>query len=74
MANTIVTGNTTGASPAMRRNSIPVFPGATIAAALCFFGWRKRRSLQWILLHIVSVAGINLFAGCGSAGEFQLPR
>jgi AraC-like DNA-binding protein len=69
-----MTVSITPATIAMRRDSIPVFPGATIAAALCFLGWRKRRSLQWMLLLIVmSVAGISLFTGCGSSGGVPAP-
>jgi hypothetical protein len=51
-------------------NSFPLLPGgATLAVALCFFGLRKRRSLQLIVLLGASVIGLGLFTGCGTAGS-----
>jgi hypothetical protein len=38
-----------------------------LAVALCFFGWKKRRGLQVLLLLVVSVAGLCLLNGCGGA-------
>jgi CHASE2 domain-containing sensor protein len=34
---------------------------------LCCFGWRKRRSLQMLLLITVSIAGLSLINGCSFA-------
>jgi hypothetical protein len=51
-------------------NSFPLLPGgATLAVALCFFGLRKRRSLQLIVLLGASVIGLSLFTGCGTPGS-----
>jgi hypothetical protein len=51
-------------------NSFPLLPGgATLAVALCFFGLRKRRSLQLIVLLAASVIGLSLFTGCGTPGS-----
>ncbi len=51
-------------------NSFPLLPGgATLAVALCFFGFRKRRRLQLIVLLAASVIGLSLFTGCGIPGS-----
>jgi hypothetical protein len=51
-------------------NSFPLLPGgATLAVALCFFGFRKRRRLQLIVLLAASVIGLSLFTGCGTPGS-----
>jgi hypothetical protein len=48
-------------------NSFPLLPGGTaLAVALCFFGFRKRRRLQMIVLLAASAIGLSLFTGCGS--------
>lgn len=46
-------------------NSNPLLPtGATLAAALCFFGFRRRRNLKLVLLLAVSFVGLGLCTGC----------
>ena len=51
-------------------NSFPLLPGgATLAVALCFFGLRKRRNLQLIVLLAASAIGLSLFTGCGTPGS-----
>jgi hypothetical protein len=60
-----VTDSSTSAS--LRHDSSPLFPGATLAVALCLFGFRKRRRLQMILLLAVSIIGLSLFTGCGGS-------
>jgi beta-glucanase (GH16 family) len=53
---------------AVHRNSNPLLPdGATLAVALCLFGFRKRRNLQLLLLLMVSVIGLGLFTGCNNS-------
>jgi hypothetical protein len=53
-----------------KNNSFPLLPGgATLAVALCFFGFRKRRRLQLIVLLAASVIGLSLFTGCGTPGS-----
>jgi hypothetical protein len=67
-ATTQLTIATTSASAAVRPNSNPLFPGATLAIALCcFLGFRKRRALQMLILVTVSVIGLSLFTGCGGS-------
>ncbi len=45
----------------------PMFPGASLAVALCFLGWKKRRSLQMLLLVVVSLIGLTVLSGCGGS-------
>jgi streptogramin lyase len=52
---------------AVHSNSNPFLPGAALAAALCFFGFRKRRSVQLLLLLAMGVIGMSLFTGCGGS-------
>jgi hypothetical protein len=59
-----------GLNAANHNRSFPLLPGgATLAVALCFFGLRKRRRLQMLLLLAVSVVGLSLFTGCGTPGS-----
>jgi hypothetical protein len=50
-----------------RPRTNPLLPGATLALALCFFGFRKRRGLQIALLVVISVLGMSMISGCGSS-------
>jgi len=53
-----------------RNKSFPLLPGgATLAVALCFFGLRKRRGLQMLVLLGASVIGLSLFTGCSTPGS-----
>jgi sugar lactone lactonase YvrE len=55
-------------SAAVRYDSKPFLPGATLAAvALCFLGWRKRRRLPVLLLLAVSAFGLTMVSGCGTS-------
>jgi hypothetical protein len=40
-----------------------LFPGSVLAVALCWFGWKKRRGLQMVLLMLVAL-GLSLCTGC----------
>ncbi|MDR3410980.1 MAG: hypothetical protein P4L87_08585, partial [Formivibrio sp.] len=64
-ATTVLTVSTLATSAALHRNSSPLFPESVLAVALCFFGWKKRRGLQILLLLVVSIAGLCLLNGCG---------
>jgi hypothetical protein len=67
-ATSTLTVTDSSATASLRHESIPLFPGgATLAVALCLFGFRKRRRLQMILLLAVSVIGLSLFTGCGGS-------
>jgi len=50
------------------RGSRPFLPGTALAVAACFFGWRRRRGLQVVLLMAIAAAGLALLSGCGSGG------
>jgi drug/metabolite transporter (DMT)-like permease len=43
-------------------------PETTLALALCFFGFRKRRGVRILLLAVISVLGVSMLSGCGSSG------
>lgn len=54
---------------ALSHSSSSLFPGAMLAAVLCFLGCRKRRRVQILLLLTVSVIGLSMFTGCGGSGS-----
>jgi hypothetical protein len=56
----------TSTMQASNRKSPSSFPEATLAIALCCFGWRKRGRLQSVLMLILAVSGLALLNGCGS--------
>jgi hypothetical protein len=60
---TVATSTTTAAIP---HNSGPFFPGASLAAALCCLGWRKRRGLRLLAVLIAAGIGLGLCSGCGT--------
>ena len=66
---TTLTVTTSASMAAVRRNSSPFLPGATLAAALCFLGWKKRRGVQLLILLAVSAIGLGLFTGCGGSSS-----
>ncbi len=59
-----LTVNTTAASTTGSYKSDPLFPGSVLAVALYFFGIKKRRGLQLLLL-AVSVSILTFLTGCG---------
>lgn len=52
----------------LRHRKNPFVPEATLALALCFLGFRKRRGIQVLLLAAISVLGVSMLGGCGSSG------
>jgi hypothetical protein len=66
---TTLTVTTAATSASLHRNRQPLFPAAALAGALCLIGFRKRRSLQLMLLLGVSVAGFGLLSGCGGGSS-----
>lgn len=70
-ASTTLTVTTSTTSAAVHPNSNPLFPGAALAAALCFLGWKKRRRVQLFLLLAVSFIGLSLVTGCGGASSLS---
>ncbi len=65
----MLTVNTSGETAVLHRNSNPLVPVSTLAAAFCFLGWKKRRKVQLMLLLAVSVIGLSLFTGCGGSSS-----
>jgi hypothetical protein len=43
-----------------------MFLAAVVAPLLCSLGWKKRRSLQLIVLLAMSGVGLSLLCGCAS--------
>jgi hypothetical protein len=64
---TTMTLKSGSSSSELHRHFSPLFPGSVLAVTLCCFGWRKRRSLQMLLLITVSIAGLSLINGCSFA-------
>jgi hypothetical protein len=62
----IITVGAGSGSAALQNNSNPLIPGTTLAVALCLLGFKKRRSLQLLLLAVVCAAGMGLVTGCSS--------
>jgi Chitobiase/beta-hexosaminidase C-terminal domain len=61
---------TESGSAALERRSNPFLPaGATLAIAVCFLGWKKRRALVVTLVLIVGAIGVAQLSGCGGNGS-----
>jgi hypothetical protein len=65
-ASTTLTVATSTATAALPHNSSPIFPGTSLAAAFCCFGWRKRRGLHLLSAGIAAGLGLGLCIGCGA--------
>jgi hypothetical protein len=65
---TVTVTISTGQTAMLRYRSNPLVPGATLALAICFLGFRKRRGIQILLLAVLSVLGASMVSGCGSSG------
>jgi len=66
---TVSSSTNTGA---LQRHSDPwlpaEIPGATMALALCCFGWRKRRGAKlWLMVTATASLGAALLIGCGGS-------
>lgn len=70
-ASTTLTVNTSATTATLRRNSSPLLPSAALAAVLCCLSWKKRRSLQMLLLLAVCGVGLSLLNGCGGSSNSQ---
>jgi hypothetical protein len=64
---TVTVTISTGQAAMLRHRSNPLVPEATLALALCFLGFRKRRGLQILLLMVIGVVGVSMLSGCGSS-------
>jgi hypothetical protein len=63
-----VTPGTSTATAAVHNNFKPLFP-ATLAVALCFMGFRKRRKLHMLLVLVAFLAGVGFVSGCGGSSS-----
>ncbi len=68
-ASTTVTITSSSTTAAVRHNPNPLFPEATFAVALCFFGFRKRRSVQIMLVLVITAIGLGMLSGCGGSSK-----
>jgi hypothetical protein len=58
----------TGQTAMLHRRGNRLAPEATLALAICFLGFRKRRGIQIVLLAVISILGVSMISGCGSSG------
>jgi len=58
-------------SPEAHNNVSPLFPGAVLAVALCFFGRKRRHRVQ--LMVALCAFGMVLLSGCGGATTIASP-
>jgi len=63
VASTTLTVSMPATAAATRSNGLPLIPGATLAAAFCVIGWKRKR-WQVMLLLALSLCGLNLLTGC----------
>jgi uncharacterized repeat protein (TIGR03803 family) len=73
-ATTTLTVSAAATTAMLRQDARPAFPGrlpggATLAVALCFFGLRKRRRLQMIVVFVAALIGTGLLVGCGGSSK-----
>ena len=61
-----LTITTSGTTVAAGQTSSLMFLAAVVAPLLCSLGWKKRRSLQLIVLLAMSGVGLSLLCGCAS--------
>jgi len=53
----------------LHRREMPGVPVMGLAAAFCWLGWRKRRSLPMLVVLAVGLAGVGMVNGCGGGGS-----
>ncbi len=71
-ATTTLTVTPASTAALVHRNFTPLFP-ATLAAVLCFLGFRKRNRLQLFLLLVVLFTGLGLISSCGGTSGSSTP-
>ncbi len=68
-ATTTLTISTSATSAEAGHGSGPFMPGATLAAALCCLGFRRRRWMQMFLLLAGVTLGLTSLAACGGSSS-----
>jgi hypothetical protein len=68
-ATTTLTVSTTATTAALHKFSHPSFPAFELGLALWFFGFKRWRRLQPILLLVVCTATLSLLSACGGGGN-----
>ncbi len=53
----------------VRHDKRPFLPITALAVALCFFGFRKRTRLQFLVLAVIGLATLGAFSGCGGSSS-----
>ncbi|MGA1983721.1 MAG: chitobiase/beta-hexosaminidase C-terminal domain-containing protein [Acidobacteriaceae bacterium] len=64
VASSMLTVTTSTAEATLLHNPGPSIPVSALAVVFCCFGWKRRRSLQMLLLAAV-VVGLSVCTGCG---------
>lgn len=65
---TTLTVSASATSAALPGSRSPLIPGAVLAAVVCFFGRRKRRWMQ-LLLIALCITALGAFMGCGGGSN-----
>jgi hypothetical protein len=67
-ASTALMITTSPSAAALPPSRTPWIPGSVLAGVLCFFGRKKRRGLQMLMLALVGL-GLSVCGGCGANQE-----
>jgi hypothetical protein len=68
-ASSVLTITAANGTTARNSGSRPFLPLTSLAVALCFLGFRKRRNLLMLLLLAVSFVGMAMVTGCGGVSN-----
>jgi sugar lactone lactonase YvrE len=68
-ATTTLTVTPPASAALVRHDKRPFLPITALAVALCFFGFRKRTRLQFLVLAVIGLATLGVFSGCGGSSS-----
>jgi hypothetical protein len=68
---TVLQVTTAGPTAKLNYGSSPFLP-ATVAAAACIFGWRRRRSFKTLMALFVLAIGLGMLSGCSNNNNSSL--
>jgi hypothetical protein len=63
-ATTVLTVSTLATASAASHNPVQLIPGTTLAVALCFLGFGKRRRIRILVMIAVTTLGLTALNGC----------